>query len=369
MQRILVLALLAGCASPIPVSAADAPPARERSDPPAILSSWDDLLEGVRSPADWQARKKVLRGRFLELIRDDRKPARPALNVDVLAIATVDGKYTRQLISYQVEADERAYAYLALPNDLKAPAPAIVALHGTYKNANKGIAGLVKDEDEAYLDYLARRGFVVIAPEHFVAGRRSPPEGDYDTTRFHQKHPEWTSVGKFTYEHAIAVDVLASLKQVDPDRIGALGHSLGGHGTFFLAAYDERIRAACCNCGATFFRHNSKADVWARDRWYVYFKHVRPGMLEGKLPPIDFHEILALIAPRAFLDLSGLNDGNPLTQRQRILMNLKLMDVYDMEGVPQNFAFYAHGQGHAAANDSRQLMYAWLEKHLVASEK
>jgi cephalosporin-C deacetylase-like acetyl esterase len=37
-------------------------------------------------------------------------------------------------------------------------------------------------------------------------------------------------VGKFTYEHAIAIDVLQSLPEVDPQRIGALGHSLGGHG-------------------------------------------------------------------------------------------------------------------------------------------
>ena len=45
----------------------------------------------------------------------------------------------------------------------------------------------------------------------------------------------------------------------------------------------------------------------------------KPGS-DGKLPPIDFHEIISLIAPRAFLDLSGLNDGNPATQRQRVLM-------------------------------------------------
>ena len=175
-------------------------------------------------------------------------------------------------------------------------------------------------------------------------------------------------MGKFTYEHSIAIDVLQSLDEVDAENIGALGHSLGGHGTLFLAAYDQRVKAAACNCGASFFRHNSRVDQWARDRWYVYFKHIRPGILEGNLPPIDFHEIMALIAPRAFMDLSGLNDGNPLTQRQRVLMLMKVMDVYELEKAPANFAFYVHGQGHSVNHESRQLMYGWMDKHLKPAE-
>lgn len=361
-HAVLVCALLVTCLAANPISADE--PARKTSDPPVIRSSWDDLLEGVQAPADWQARKKLLRERYLALIRDDQKPAKPPLALETHESVSVDGKYTRRLISYAVEADERAHAYLAIPERLGGPAPAVVVLHGTYKNANRGVAGLDEGYELPILDDLARRGYLVIAPEHFVAGHRTPPEGTYDTARFYQKHPEWTAVGKFTYEHSIAVDVLASLKEVDAERIGAIGHSLGGHGTFFLAAYDPRIRASCCNCGATFFRHNKTADAWARDHWYIYFKHIRPDMLEGRLPPIDMHEIIALIAPRAFLDVSGLNDGDPLTQRQRILMNLKIMDAYELEGKSQNFAFYVHGQAHSGQSDARQLLYAWLDKHL-----
>jgi cephalosporin-C deacetylase-like acetyl esterase len=42
--------------------------------------------------------------------------------------------------------------------------------------------------------------------------------------------------------HRRAVDVLQSLPYVDRQRIGAIGHSLGGHNTLFVAAFDERIR-------------------------------------------------------------------------------------------------------------------------------
>ena len=355
---ILAVAVLADIAD------ADPPPVRRRSDPPVIRSSWDDLLEGIQTAEDWKTHRQVLKTRFLELIRDDHKPPKPPLEIEEHESVVVDGVYTRRLVSYSVEQDERAHAFLGVPLKLEGKAPAVVALHGTYPKGKERAAGLVDNPDKAYLDHLCRRGYVVIAPDHFVAGERIPPEGPYDTTRFHQKHPEWTAVGKFTYEHSIAIDVLESLDEVDPERIGALGHSLGGHGTIFLAAYDERVKAAACNCGASFFRHNPRVEAWARDHWYVYFKHIRPGLLEGKLPPIDFHEIMALVAPRAFLDLSGLNDGNPLTQRQRILMLLKVMDVYELEKAPQNFAFYVHGRGHSVKHESRQLLYGWMDTHL-----
>jgi pimeloyl-ACP methyl ester carboxylesterase len=346
------------------VALADPPAERKRSDPPVIRSSWDDLLEGVETAEDWNRHRDVLRRRYLELLRDDQKPPRPPLELQRHESVVVDGAYTRWLVSYNVEADERAHAFLGVPLALEGKAPGIVALHGTYPKGKERVAGLVDNPDKAYLDHLCRRGYVVIAPDHFVAGHRVPPEGPYETGRFHKKHPEWTSVGKFTYEHSIAVDVLQSLDQVDPERIGALGHSLGGHGTIFLAAYDERVQAAACNCGGSFFRHNPRVEAWSRDHWYVYFKHIRPTLLAGNLPPIDMHEIIALIAPRPFLDISALNDGHPLTQRQRVLMNLKIMDVYELEKAPQNFAFYVHGQGHSVPHDSRELMYAWMDKHL-----
>ena len=345
-------------------SVAGQPAERKRSDPPVIQSSWDDLTEGIRNLEDWKKRREVLKRRFLDLIRDDRKPEKPPLELKKHESTVVEEAYTRFLISYNVERDERAHAYLGIPLGLKSKAPAVVALHGTFPKGKERAAGLLDNPDKAYLDHLCRRGYVVIAPDHFVAGHRIPPEGSYDTTRFHKKHPEWTAVGKFTYEHSIAIDVLQTLPEVDPERIGVLGHSLGGHGTIFLAAYDERVKASACNCGASFFRHNPKVEAWSRDHWYVYFKHIRPGLLEGRLPPIDFHEIISLIAPRAFLDLSGMNDGVPLTQRQRVLMLMRVMDVYELEKAPQNFAFYVHGRGHSVAHESRQLMYGWMDTHL-----
>jgi hypothetical protein len=369
MSRWLLLMAMSLVSLSPPVQGDD--PVRPRSEAPEIVSSWDDLTDGVHSKEDWDGRRELLHKRFLDLIRDQHKPAKPPLDLQIHETVEVPEGYTRQLISYAVEADERAHAYLAIPRrpaGETAKLPAIVALHGTFPQGIEQAAGLVDDATKAHLHHLVQQGYVVIAPEHFVSGRRIPPEGAYDTTRFHQKHPEWTAVGKFTYEHSIAIDVLETLDVVDKERIGAMGHSLGGQGTIFLSAYDPRVKAAMDNCSAAFFRHNAGVLHWSRDHWYVYFKHIRPKLLEGQLPPIDFHEVMALSAPRAFLDVSGINDGERLTQKQRVLMLLKVADVYELLGVPQNFEFFVHQRGHSVPVETRALMVAFFDAHLKPKE-
>jgi len=342
---------------------------RLRSDPPVITSSWDDLLEGVRTPGEWEKHRAVLKQRYLDLIRDQHKPAKVPLDLKVHEEVEIEGRYRRLYISYQVESDERAHAYLGIPLGLKGKAPAVVALHGTTAEGTKQTAGINGNPDKAFLDHLCRRGYVVIAPEHFVSGERIPAKGAYDTSAFHEKHPQWTAVGKFNFEHSIAVDVLLSRDEVDGSNIGVMGHSLGGHGAYYLAAYDDRLKACVCNCGGSFLRHNPQVEAWARDRWYVYLKPIRPLLLKGQLPDIDTHEIIALIAPRAFMDVSALNDGIPLTQRQRALMLMKLADVYELTGKPENFAFFIHGRGHSVSHESRALIYGFLDAHLKPEEE
>jgi hypothetical protein len=83
---------------------------RRRSDPPVVKSSWDDLLVGVRSGEDWAAHAQLLRQRYLQLIRDQYKPAKPPLDLEVHESQIVDGCYRRLFISYNVESDERGHA-------------------------------------------------------------------------------------------------------------------------------------------------------------------------------------------------------------------------------------------------------------------
>jgi len=335
---------------------------------PPVESSWTDLTDGITTKEDWEARRPAIKQAFLDLLRDEYKPEKPPLDLQEHERVDVEGLYTRTLISYAVGAGERAHAYLGIPLIATGPMPAAVVLHQTYDNGAQEPAGLEGNPDYAQLDHLCRKGYAVIAPDHFVAGRRIPEKGAYDTTVFHEKHPKWTAVGKFTFEHSIAIDVLETLPEVDKGQVGVIGHSLGGQGAIFLTAYDDRIKVGVSNCPAPTFRHNPSVESWARGSWYTYFKHLRPGILNKELPPIDFHHMAALAAPRPMLHIAGLNDGHLGTQRQRVLMMLSIADIYEVVGAPENHAFFFHGKGHGAPHESQQLMYGWLDAYLKPPE-
>jgi hypothetical protein len=196
-----------------------------------------------------------------------------------------------------------------------------------------------------------------------MAARR-PPEGSADTAAFYRRHPDWSAVGKATYENSIAVSILASLPEVNADRIGVTGHSLGGHGSIWLAAYDERVKCAVPSCPAGLFRESPSALGWSRDYWYIYFPQLREKMLAGETIQCDFHEMMSLIAPRPCLELFALNDGNFLMNQHRVTMHLKLGELYHLLGCDRAHAFLVFGDGHSMPDLSRETTANWMTRWL-----
>ena len=45
-----------------------------------------------------------------------------------------------------------------------------------------------------------------------------------------------------------------------------------------------------------------------------------------------------------------------------------VIDDYELEKAPQNFALHIHGRGHSIAHESRQLNYGWMDTHLKPPE-
>ncbi len=353
-------------------------PSQELLDTTVPETLFDDLLVGpsgdaIRSPADWEAKREDILRRYRLLL--GKEPAeRPAVALRVLSEEDV-GAYWRRKVVFPVEVDEEAEAWLlvpkstatAAPGRLEGRVPAVVCLHGTTQNGKDQTVGLGGALSKAYAHHLTLRGFITIAPDHFCAGARTPAEGDFETAAFYRKHPEWTAVGKAAWDAARAVEALCTLPEVDPCRIGSIGHSLGGHGALFHAAYDERVTAAVANCGANLWRVNPVRMNWVRDRWYSYLGNQwREVFLRGELPPVDFHEITALIAPRAFLDISSLEDGNFPYVTQVYLRDafLRVSDVYALLDAAPHFAHLVHRAGHGLPFFARELAYAWLEQHL-----
>jgi len=328
----------------------------------------DDLLEAgkISDVKAWEKkREKIIEG-FYSIIG---KPPieRNTRDIKILSETKLE-QYRRRKISYVIGLDEVITAYVLIPNGLKGKAPAIVALHQTTNDGKDEPVGLKGSPDLAYADHLARRGFVVIAPDYLTAGERIYSRlGPYETAPFYKKYPHWSMVGKNIEDTMAAVDVLLTLDMVDGERIGTIGHSLGGHNAFFAMAVDPRIKVGVSNCGLTVYRLiDRKYQLeWARDHFYVYIAALRPYFLEGRTPPFDLDGLLASIAPRPFMNISAYHDrcfGDVSFLGE---VGARIHQVYKLYGCGDAFANLMHGNDHSFPDYAREAAYNWLERFLM----
>ena len=344
--------------------------------PSTITTSWDDLLEDIDTVDAWKEKRTQIHARFLDLIRAWAAPAIPEPDLQVER-EWHTGEFTIQFVSYQVESDERAHAYIGIPGG-DPPAngrPAVVCLHRTTNWGARRTLGLPPEpgaphenkggvDGKDYARDLVRNGYVTISPEHFVSANRMPDIGPYETGPFYEKHTNWSAVGKYVHDSVIATNILCDRPDVDANRIGVTGHSLGGHGTIWLTAYDDRIRCAAPSCSAQSFRETPNPLHWSRDRWYIYFPQLREQFLAGETVQCDFHEMFALIAPRPVLDRLALNDGDPRSQAHRTMMHLKIHEVYRLLDAEPAHAFLAFGDGHFIPDLSETALVSWMDRWL-----
>ena len=344
-----------------------------------LRTSWDDLLEGIDSPEAWAKKRKAIEQRFHDLMLNDAAPE-PPCDFDAKVEREWDGGGFRiQYISYQVEEDERAHAYVAIP-DGPVPEggfPAVVCLHGTTNWGARRTLGLPPPPDDPHIgksaplngkDYarqFVRRGYVTISPEHFCCAQRLPKGlRPFDTAAFYRKHPKWSAVGKYMHDSRIACSVLSAFPEVNAGLLGVTGHSLGGHGSIWLAACDDRIRCAVPSCSARTIRENPEPLHWSRDYWYIYFPQIREDFLAGRQVICDFHEMMSLIAPRPMLERLALNDGHPEGQMHRVTLHLKLHELYRMLDAESAHAFYVFGDGHSIPDQSQACAQSWMDRWL-----
>jgi dienelactone hydrolase len=115
---------------------------------------------------------------------------------------------------------------------------------------------------------------------------------------------------KGIWNHISAIDLLQALPEVDPDRIACIGHSLGGHNTLFLSAFDKRIRVVVSSCGFTSFYkyYGGNLAGWSHKGYMPRIATVY-GTDPAKMP-FDFPEIIAAIAPRAVFINAPIHDSN-----------------------------------------------------------
>jgi uncharacterized protein len=109
------------------------------------------------------------------------------------------------------------------------------------------------------------------------------------------------------------IDFAASRPDVDPERIGALGFSMGGATTILAAAEDPRIKAVVADSAWSDVRHWVKprlSDLFLRPTWHfsplsLKMIELRTGIRLRRLRPV---EVIGRLSPRPILIIHGTDD-------------------------------------------------------------
>jgi pimeloyl-ACP methyl ester carboxylesterase len=220
----------------------------------------------------------------------------------------------------------------------------------------KGIvSGMGDKPNRAYAAELADRGFVCLAPDY-------PSFGDYP---YDFALPGRLPSGsmKAIWNNIRAIDLLESLAEVDRDRIGCIGHSLGGHNSLFTAVFDQRLKAVVSSCGFTAFHHyyGGKLAGWTSPRYMP-----RVNSEYGNDPsrvPFDFYEIVAALAPRAFFTNSPLHDSNFDVEGVKKVV-AAAGEIYGLYDARDRLVAEYPDDAHDFPTAQREQAYEWLEKQL-----
>ena len=307
----------------------------------------DDKGQPITTREGWEKKRQTLRQAWLDFLGPlpaERKPPK----LEVLEEDTPDG-VIRQLVRYETEPGLLVEGYLLRPKptaQLALQMPGVVVLHSTVDYTIRQPAGLEGPPEKFFGLKLAQRGCVTFCPRCFLW----QGAGDYKkkVADFQQRHSKSKGMAKMLIDAMRGVDVLLTLKEVDPKRIGAVGHSLGAKEALYLAAFDERVAVTVSSEGGIGIDFSN----WDAP-WYLSDAVKRDDFR------LSHHEVLALVAPRPFLLIGGQSADNDRGWAY-IQAVLPVYQLYFHQPVGQ----FNHRQGHAVPPIAEQRIYEWFSTYL-----
>lgn len=390
------------------LAAADVPVDQLQGTPPtANLGSLFPPVEQLAA-SDAEYDYSFLHPRFTSL--DEFKPAARAKVLDAFAyrpepvepkaeiVDRVDlGDYVREKVVFSTSPLFRVPAYVLIPKQLQKPAPAIVDLHshgGMFLFGKEKVTDLGENhptmvgyhernyDGRPTATHWVRRGYVVITIDAFMFGERRYLAADdakygWDRSRYTEadvthlnqqcRGKESTLVkgltlaghtwpGIVTWDDMRTVDYLLTRPEVDPQRIGCVGVSFGGHRTLFLAGLDERIAAACVVGFMSTVRPMIRSHLDTHS-----FVHFVPHLHRY----LDLPDVVSMMAPKPLMVQQCSQDKLfPLDGMQASVE--KIAAVYAKAGVPERFNGKFYDAPHKFSLPMQDDAAEFFDRHLKA---
>ena len=258
----------------------------------------------VRSADDWRERRREI----LETWHEVMGPWPPLIErpeMEVLEEHAGDG-FTRRRVRLKVAPDRTTDGYLLVP-DGPGPFPAMLVV---FYEPETAIGQGKRRGGSTSPIQLARRGIAALSIG-FDPGGIDPAKSGI------MLQP----LSYLAYVAANGYNALASLPEIDPDRIGVMGHSYGGKWAMFASCLYEKFACGVwSDPGIMFDEARSNVNYW--EPWYLGWEPGRTrkrGVITPESPRTgaykrlvesghDLHELHALMAPRPFLVSGGSED-------------------------------------------------------------
>ena len=336
------------------------PPSQESPDwfkpynnPPAgyetSIGSLSSLVAGVSSVSEWKSRRERIRSKWLKLLGSMQTSPPPTETRLVEPVK--DQNYTARLMYLQVEPDWWEKILVMMPaSDLQKPRPVvIVPFYDVDTPAGRDLSGhhFLGMGVDSYAYMAVQKGYIAVAIRWF--GESYGEWYSEAVANLRLRHPHGTGLGKWVCDAHRLLDYLYTLPEVDRDRIGIIGHSLGGKMALYAAAFEPRITAVVSNelgIGLSFSNYD---DYW-------YFGEFIDKVGKGT----DQHELIGLIAPRPFLLIGGDKYD---TAKSWYYINAA-RQVYNLYGKSENIGYFNHHKGHMPTPEAVWRAMGWLVHYL-----
>ncbi len=258
---------------------------------------------------------------------------------------------------------DELFGYLYYPKDEKGGLknknlPVVIYLHEY--DYSKGFSSV--HQVESLFQSIIDRGYAVFSYDMLGFGNRIE-EG----TRFYNRFPHWSKMGKMIVDVQGAVDALTNLNFVDSTRIFVAGYSLGATVGLYAAALDERIAGVVSVAGFTPMRTDTPEKGTEGIKAYSHLHGLLPRLgffvgNESRLP-YDFHEILACIAPRPILVIAPVMDQD--ANHEDVTNSVEQAGkVYSLYGNPGGIQIFSPDDFNRFSSGMRENMLEWLQNRL-----
>jgi dienelactone hydrolase len=252
------------------------------------------------------------------------------------------------------------------PNNQKIPV--VIYLHEyDYANGYAKAGSEIFSKSGDIISQFTEKGCAVYLFDQIGFGTRIK-EGTF----FYERFPHWSKLGRMVADVRWVVDAISEIEFVDSGKIYAAGYALGGTVGLFSAALDERIAGVVSVSGFSPMRTNIPGKTAEGIYGYSHLHGLLPrlGFFAGEEAriPVDFHEIIACIAPRPVFIITPTWDQFASFPDVQQCIN-EVGNVYNLFSQKENVSLFAPEDYNRFSVEMRKEMTDWINMYLPATNQ